>query len=80
MTVTVTYFGLLIDVTQRQEEQFELPFEHHTLVDLVKVLEAKYPILKNTTYRMALNQSFCPMEASITSEDRIVLLPPFAGG
>ena len=80
MTITVKYFGLVADITQKKEEQLFFENEAMTLKQLQSKLEAQYPELKNTTYSFAINQSLSQSNESLKNNDEIALLPPFAGG
>ena len=80
MTITVKYFGLVADITQKKEEQLFLENEAMTLNQLQSKLEAQYPELKNTTYSFAINQSLSQSNESLKNNDEIALLPAFAGG
>ena len=80
MIITVKYFGLVADITQKKEEQLFLENEAMTLNQLQSKLEAQYPELKNTTYSFAINQSLSQSNESLKNNDEIALLPPFAGG
>ena len=80
MTLTVKYFGLVADITQKKEEQLFLENEAMTLNQLQSKLEAQYPELKNTTYSFAINQSLSQSNEALKNNDEIALLPPFAGG
>lgn len=80
MTITVKYFGLVADITQKKEEQLFIESEAMTLNQLQSKLESKYPELKNTTYSFAVNQSLSQSNEALKNNDEIALLPPFAGG
>lgn len=80
MMVTVKYFGLVADNTQKKEEQFLFENEVVTLNQLQSKLEKEYPEIKNTTYLFAVNQSITKSNIELKNNDEIALLPPFAGG
>ncbi len=78
--IKVKYFGLLVDETQRQEEQFSFEKTLNTR-DLLAFLYQKYPSLSSVSFRLAINQQLCETsEIRIQNKDEIALLPPFAGG
>lgn len=77
MTLQIKYFGMLTDITQCQEET--LSFSQQTVSDLLEILQNKYPLLENTTFKVAQNQEFISGDTLISSPE-IALLPPFSGG
>ena len=77
MKLTIKYFGLLAEVTQCHEEQFE--FSGAKVSDLKVALFQKYNTLKNKDFQVAQNQVLVTNETEITATE-IALLPPFAGG
>lgn len=80
MTLTLKYFGLLADISQKKEEEFFLD-ENKTSVGVLKSkLENIYVELKNTNYSIAVNQSMSSLENTIKDQDVVAFLPPFAGG
>ena len=80
MTVTVKYFGLIADITQKKDEEFSFDREPMTLKQLQSTLEEQYPEIKNTTFSFAINQSLSQLNEVLKNNDKIALLPPFAGG
>jgi molybdopterin synthase sulfur carrier subunit len=80
MTITLKYFGLLVDITQKKEEEFFLDENKTSVADLKSKLEIIYKELKNTSYSIAVNQSMSNMDYAIKDQDVIAFLPPFAGG
>lgn len=80
MTITLKYFGLLVDITRKKEEVFQME-EHKVSVSFLKSkMEAVYGELKNTNYTIAVNQAMCSLDYNIKDQDVIAFLPPFAGG
>lgn len=80
MNVTLKYFGLLVDMTQKKEEVWALDETISTLSALKLKIEETYLELKNTNYSIAVNQSMANLDRKIGDQDVIALLPPFAGG
>jgi molybdopterin synthase sulfur carrier subunit len=80
MTITLKYFGLLTDITNKKEETLLLEDETVALSFLKNKMENQYEALQNTTYTIAINQSLIGMDATIKDRDIIAFLPPFAGG
>lgn len=80
MNVTLKYFGLLVDVTQKKEEQFLLDENIISVADLKSKLEIIYKDLQNANYSIAVNQRMNSLNYIIKDQDVIAFLPPFAGG
>lgn len=80
MTITIKYFGLLVDITQKKEEKFSIVENNIALSFLKSKIETVYEELKNTNYSIAVNQSISSLDHNIKDQDVIALLPPFAGG
>ena len=78
MTITIKYFGLIADITQKKEEQFSL--DSNFIKSIRLQLEEKYPELKNTSFSIAVNQNIISDTLVVNENDEIALLPPFAGG
>ena len=77
MNIAIKYFGSIAEVTNRNEEV--IIFSGNTIVELLELLNTKYPNLKNINFQVAQNQELVSFEDEITGEE-IALLPPFAGG
>jgi sulfur-carrier protein len=80
MIITLKYFGLLVDITQRKEAIFRLEESKVSVSFLKSKMEADYPELKNTNYSIAVNQVMTSLDYTIKDQDVIAFLPPFAGG
>ncbi|WP_309641306.1 MoaD/ThiS family protein [Flavobacterium sp.] len=80
MTITVKYFGIIADFTQKKEETFALNEVNHSIQLLQSQLEKLYPEIKSTTYSLAINQKLTNQNAILHDQDEVALLPPFAGG
>lgn len=76
---TIRYFGIVAEVTQRNEEYIEI--ENMNVSEVWNLLYAKYD-LSTLNARVALNQRLVDLNSSITinNNDELALLPPFAGG
>lgn len=77
MTVTVTYFGKLTEVTGKSYE--ELRLEAATVKGVKTALEQHYPSLKDMTYQVAENNSILTNEDTIQTTT-LDIFPPFSGG
>lgn len=80
MTVTLKYFGSLVDITQKKEEVFSMEETNLPVSYLKSKLEMNYNELKKTNYSIAINQVMSNLDAKIKDQDVIAFLPPFAGG
>ena len=77
MKLTIKYFGMLAEVTNRNEETFE--FSNSSVSDLLEELFIKYPALKEKDFQVAQKLEIVSKDTTIT-ETEIALLPPFSGG
>jgi molybdopterin synthase sulfur carrier subunit len=80
MIVTVKYFGLLTDVTQTTEEQFSLVASGISVNQLKNEIAQKYPLIDQSNFTIAVNQSVVNDDVILNNNDVMALLPPFAGG
>ena len=80
MTITLKYFGLLADITQKKEEVFSMEDHKMSVSFLKSKMETAYEELKNTNYSIAVNQAMSSLDNTIKDQDVIAFLPPFAGG
>ena len=76
MKLNIKYFGLIAEVTQCNEEEFEFS---GNVSELREALFQKYETLNHKDFQVAQNQVLVANETEIT-ETEIALLPPFAGG
>lgn len=77
MNLNIKYFGVLAEVTNRQEEILE--FSKTTVGELLEYLFDKYPQLKTKDFQVAQNNTVVDKNAQIQNTE-IALLPPFSGG
>lgn len=80
MEITVKYFGIIADITQKKEEVFFIDAESNTVNNLKLKLEIKYPKLLVIKYSIAVNKKFLQNDILLEKYDEIAFLPPFAGG
>lgn len=78
MQLTIRYFGMLTEVTEKTEEFLQT--KKSSVSELVEKLTDQYPDLKNKDFKVAVNQKIVDGDYAINSEVEIALLPPFAGG
>jgi molybdopterin converting factor subunit 1 len=81
MQVTVCYFAVLKDKTGCSEEQVNLTDDVRTAADLYLLLSHKYSFpLALTDLRVAIDDDFTTFEHSLRGGERVVFIPPVAGG
>ncbi|MCF6129986.1 MoaD/ThiS family protein [Flavobacterium sp. AS60] len=80
MEITVKYFGIIADITQKNEEVFSIDENLNTLKKMQLKLEVNYPKLLVIKYSIAVNKKFLQNDILLEKYDEIALLPPFAGG
>ena len=80
MEITLKYFGIIADITQKKEELFFIEDEFNSLKLLQLKLEIKYPKMLVINYSIVLNKKFLQNDILLKNSDIIALLPPFAGG
>lgn len=77
MKTTILFFGMLAEATGTDKAEVEGITDTDVVIDyLVK----QYPLLKNKTYRIAVNKKLIKGKEQLNEGDTIALLPPFAGG
>lgn len=77
MQLTIKYFGMLAEITQRKEEAIQI--ESDTISELLDALNIKYPKLKEKRFQIAQNNELVSKDTKLQASE-IALLPPFAGG
>ena len=80
MKITVNYFGIIADITQKKQEFFFIDDESNRLKFLKSKIEVMYPKLLVINYSIALNKKFLQNDILLKNNDIIAFLPPFAGG
>jgi len=79
MKLTINYFGLVAEITEKSDEGVECE-ENTSLIDLKQLLQTRYPKLEEVNYQWAVNQQIADAKTTLKTGDEIALLPPFAGG
>ncbi len=74
--VKVLYFGIAQEIAGTAEEEFAA----ESTAGLRKMIAEKYPRMKTVRFRLALNDRLLTAESSLKGNDKIAVLPPFAGG
>lgn len=80
MEITLKYFGILADITQKKDEVFFEEGESITLKKLQSTIEVKYPKILVINYSIAVNEKFLQNDIELKNRDIIAFLPPFSGG
>ena len=62
MTITLKYFGLIADITNTNEELFNLEKSDYTSQDLINQLYEKYTGLQQVSFAIAVNKSIISAE------------------
>ncbi|MGC4041534.1 MAG: MoaD/ThiS family protein [Flavobacterium sp.] len=81
MEITVKYFGIITDITQKKEEVFVFEDEQILMKSLKSKIEIIYSKLLDINYSIAINKkivSNCDVE--LKDKDEVAFMPPFAGG
>lgn len=79
MSLRIRYFGMIAEALQCESETI-ISDGQKTVGEMKTHLENRYPVLKNYTYRIAVNQTLSEPDFVIPADAEIALLPPFAGG
>ena len=78
-TVAVQYFAILRE--ERGLAMEEIATNAETAGELFEELRARHGFtLGAGSFRVAINEEFAPWNAPIAAGDRVVFLPPVAGG
>lgn len=80
MEITVKYFGIIADITQKKEEVFFIENGVNALKNIKSKIEIKHPKILVINYSIAVNKKFLQNDILLENGDEIALLPPFAGG
>jgi len=78
-TIHVQYFAVLREQAGRGEEA--LPTNAHSPADLYEALKERHGLtLPRAVLRVAVNEEFCGWDRPLQEGDRVVFIPPVAGG
>jgi molybdopterin synthase sulfur carrier subunit len=80
MTITIKYFGLLVDLTHKNEEELIFGENKMSVAYLKAKLEIFYSNLNQVPFTIAVNQKKVDLDYLIQHQDIVAFLPPFAGG
>ena len=79
MKVRVLFFGMIAEALESSVYSIE-NYGGNTIGELEADLLARYPLLGEFTYQIALNQKTVDKSETLKTENEIAILPPFAGG
>lgn len=77
MKIRVLVFGQLKDIIESDELWLE-GLAHSD--DVLPLLQAQFPGIKNLQFKIALNKKMIQQGVSLHEDDVIALLPAFSGG
>jgi len=75
----ISLYGMLAEAAATTQLEIN-DFRGESIRDLRKVVEEKYPQLKNMTYKIAVNKKIAKENETLNKTDEVAFLPPFAGG
>ena len=77
MKIKILFFGILQEAAGKKEMTLNDINDSDTLVNQLKSVS---PVLKNYTFRLAINQEFIDSNCTLKEGDVVAIMPPFAGG
>lgn len=75
--INVLTFGAITEITGQKSFVME---EIDSTENLVRVLEEKYPSLRNLQYILAVNKEVIQQHTDLATGSTVAILPPFSGG
>ena len=79
MKLTILYFGMIEEITNRREEIISLP-SGSTIEQLEKFIKDKYEKLQHLSFKISIDKEISSEKVLLNSSNEIALLPPFSGG
>ncbi len=73
----ILFFGVLAEATGQTQTDVEGITDS---AELNKLMQKNYPKLQKHTYRLAVNRNLIDTDITLTKNDEVAFLPPFAGG
>ena len=77
MKIKILFFGILQEAAGKKEMTLNDINDSDTLVNQLKSV---IPVLKNYTFRLAINQEFIDSNCTLKEGDVVAIMAPFAGG
>jgi molybdopterin converting factor subunit 1 len=80
--ISVLYFAALRELVGQGEEEIDLPRASLSVAELLSQLEQSHAGLRGrlAAVRVAVNEEFTELEASVQAGDVVALIPPVSGG
>lgn len=75
----VLYFAEIKELVAKQSEEIAIANEL-TVEQFKSNLLEQYPMLKNKTYQVAVNEEFVKDDDIVQQNDTVALIPPVSGG
>jgi len=75
--MTIKIFGQLHDIVENSLIEIENAADTD---ELIQQLQLKYPALKISKYKVAVNKNIVQSNTALQQDAEIALLPPFSGG
>lgn len=79
MKINIKYFGMIGEITGKENEVLELS-NGANATKVLEQLRAKYSKLSVIPCNLAVNKAISTGNQPLKDNDEIALLPPFAGG
>jgi molybdopterin converting factor subunit 1 len=76
--VRIEYFAILRERAGRSSEEVDTIAA--TAADLYEELRRRYPFPDRSALKVAINDEFADWQAKLVEGDRVVFIPPVAGG
>lgn len=80
MTLQILYFAGLRDLVGTAKETIEVDDSVCSVKALLDDLQKRHSALRLDGVRVAVNEEFQPVDASISQGDVVALIPPVSGG
>lgn len=77
MRVKILLFGILADESGCSSLDIN---DVNNLDELIKILKLKFPVLKKSSFAIAVNLTVVGGNIKLNDNDEVALLPPYAGG
>ena len=77
-TITVEYFAILREHAGQASE--DITTEANTAQELYAELAARHAFPELQSIKVAINDEFADWQSTLASQDRVVFIPPVAGG
>jgi molybdopterin converting factor subunit 1 len=79
MKINILAFGIVKEIFGASSTEIEL--QDGNVYALKKLLEEKYPRLKQlTSYMVAVNNEYANRDRVVTTKDEVAIIPPVSGG